>query len=160
MTSVLAQGGFRLRKVEPRTPGCTAVSGSTGVHTQGAALRVPSRPSCPCPRPVREEVHGLSHPKAPADGPFAGRNQTKPSTSLGEAQPLAWSPAWARLGTGAQLPVSPPRPPPGLVHVGADSGGCTGAWGLAGWGPRECIHSNHLSEDRVPVGPRLLSAGA
>ena len=70
------------------------------------------------------------------------------------------APAWARLGAGAQLSARPSLSPPGLMRVRADSGGCTRAWGLAGWDPRECIHSNRLSEDWVPVGPRLLSAGA
>lgn len=39
-------------------------------------------------------------------------------------------------------------------------GAVAGAWGLEGWDPWECIHSNQLSEDGVPVGPRMLSAGA
>lgn len=32
-------------------------------------------------------------------------------------------------------------------------GAVAGAWGLEGWDPWDCIHSNQLSEDWVPVGP-------
>lgn len=119
---------------------------------------MPDRPPLPVP--------GL-WARRPADGHIwrpgrvghvqKGARQSLPSEGTASG---ALSPAWARLGAGAQLSVSPPRPPPGHTPVRVDSGDCTGARGLAGRDPRECIHSNQLSEDWVPMGLRLLSAGA
>lgn len=155
VTSVSAKRGSGVRKAELGASGCSA---ARGLHTQGACFPVPDRPPLPVP--------GL-WARRPADGHIwrpgrvghvqKGARQSLPSEGTASG---ALSPAWARLGAGAQLSVSPPRPPPGHTPVRVDSGDCPGARGLAGWDPRECIHSNQLSEDWVPMGPGLLSAGA
>lgn len=155
VTSVSAKRGSGVGKAEPGASGCSA---ARGLHTQGACFPVPDRPPLPVPglwarRPADSHIWRpgrVGHVQK-------GARQSLPSEGTASG---ALSPAWARLGAGAQLSVSPPRPPPGHTPVRVDSGDCPGARGLAGRDPRECIHSNQLSEDWVPMGPGLLSAGA
>lgn len=130
-------------------------------NPRGLVFWEPDRPSSPCPRPC--ERGGEQTITSRGLGRWAiCRKELDKAWNLPSGGPAsgALPPAWARLGAGAQLSVHPPLAPLGLTHARADSGGRARAWGLAGWDPRECIHSNQLSEDWVPVGPRLLLAGA
>lgn len=114
-----------------------------------------------CARPVGEEVSGSPSARP---GRWEARRQEPDKAGQLPAEGAAsgaWPPAWARPGAGAQLSASPPPPPSPRTHAGKSRlWGLRGAWGLAGWDPRERIHSNELSEDWVPVGPRLLLARA
>lgn len=159
----LGKERIRAQKGAPGTAGCTAVRGSgTGVGFEGASLSVAGPVGAEGSERRGSGGPSLPHPPTrPGQmGPVCRREPDKarplPAEGAGSG---AWPPAWARPGAGAQLSASPPpspRTPAGRRRLW----GPPGAGGLAGWDPRERSHSNQLSEDWVPVGPRLLLAGA
>lgn len=130
-------------------------------NPRGLVFWEPDRPSSACPRSCEKGVEQTITSRGLGRWAICRKEPDKAwNLPSGDPASGALPPAWARLGAGAQMSVRPPLAPLGLTHVRADSGGRARAWGLAGWDPRECIHSNQLSEDWVPVGLRLLLAGA